>query len=48
MRAAYLPLFLTALACVPSTIEAPPKPHPVTRRRDRLTRQLAHTRKGHR
>lgn len=41
-RASYLPLFLTALACVPSTIEAPPKPHPATLRRDRLNRQRQH------
>ena len=49
-RAAYLPLFLTALACVPLTLEAPPRPHPVTLRWERLNRQFAHTRgrKGHR
>jgi hypothetical protein len=41
-RASYLPLFLTALACVPASLEAPARPHPTTLRRDRLNRQRQH------
>lgn len=44
MRAAYLPLFLTALAFAPSVPEAPPRPHPITLRQERLNRQRRHGR----
>jgi len=49
-RAAYLPVFLVALACVPTTLEAPSKPPPIVLRRERLNRQASHARgrKGHR
>lgn len=46
---ALMPLIVALGAFAPAVPDAPERPHPIALRRERLNRQLAHTRrKGHR